>query len=335
MKPSPISKWLDQDGKSIHISEFFLEKKSYPYLYQDDEQYAQQRVEQGFHDVEFPVEQLSPKGLSLLLYLFSLKEKAESQPVVVSTVGAFEKLVQLMNQSPPGTRLTMIVQFTDAENIKLRNAFFSTLHKTVCQFEKMSTFLRMLSLDGTNASSYGNICYRLAKRALSQEVVVYLIALRHTFMDRGHEYSRQVDQHSCGIFAIKDARQIHRTHFVSMRGEPKEFESTYPLTPIFLKNIQTRCFSSAVVEAYGDAVVNRKEETLAEIHRHHHGVGYASHFAKKYRQQVLEFLEKYKSNPAFIRECTEKFDGENLILEKLIERYGPEKGLHQTSMQVP
>lgn len=323
MRPSSISSWLDERGDSIQPSEFLLEKTVYPSLYQDDEEYAQQRMKDGFFDVEPPVEQLSPKGLSLMFYLFSQKEHCESQPLVASTVRDFENIVQWVNKAPSGTKITLVVQLTDSENIKLKGTFFPALHKTVCQFEKSPTFLRMLSLDGTNSMSYGLVCYKLAQRALGEGGALRFVSLRHSFIEHGSQFSRQADQHSCGIFAIKDARQMHRDRFFSTSDQPIELESTYPLPPVYLKNVQSHPFSEAIIAAHGACIVTRKQKSLAETHGHH-VIGYAPHFAQKYRQQILGFLEEHQSNPAFIRQCTSQFDAGKLTFEQLIQRYGPE-----------
>lgn len=326
MKIPSISTWLDQQGDSIHISEFLLEKSAFPSLYADDEEYFQQRLRDGFSDVECPVEQLSPKGLSLLCYLFSQKEKCESQPLVVSTVSDFENTVRLINNTAPGTKVTVVVQLTDPQNMRLEKIFFPALHKTVCKFEKEPTFLRMISLDGTNSMTYGLICQKLAKRAIGTEQDLRFISVRHAFIGHGPEFSRQRDQHSCGIFAIKDARQINRDCFFSGQEDPVESESTYPLPAKYLKNLQSLQFSKAILVVEGDTVVTRKQRTLAETHTRHHVGGYASHFSKKYRQQVLEFLAQNESNPAFIRQCTTHYDAGQLTPERLMHRYGPDAG---------
>lgn len=333
MRPSSISSWLDERGDSIQVSEFFLEKKIYPSLYQDDEEYAQQRMKEGFFDVESPVEQLSPKGLSLIFYLFSQKEHCESQPLVVSTVKDFENIVQWASKAPSGTKITVVVQLTDSENIKLKGTFFPALHKTVCQFEKSPTFLRMLSLDGTNSMTYGLVCYKLAQRALGVGGALRFVSLRHSFIAHGTQFSRQADQHSCGIFAIKDARQMHRDRFFSTSNEPLDLESTYPLPPAYLKNVQSPPFSEAIIAAHGTCIVTRKQKSLAETHAHH-VIGYASHFSQKYRQQVLAFLEEHQTTPAFIRHCTSQFDAGKLTFEQLIQRYGPESAHDPASLKV-
>ena len=46
-------------------------------------------------------EQLSPKGLSLLSYLYRQKDMEESQPVVASAIKSFEDIALLVNSAPP------------------------------------------------------------------------------------------------------------------------------------------------------------------------------------------------------------------------------------------
>jgi len=118
---------------------------------------------------------------------------------------------------------------------------------------------------------------------------------------------------------------MNKDTFFSSHENPIESESTYPLPPRYLKNVQSLPLSKAILATHGDTVVTRKQKTLTETHTRHHVGGYSSHFAKKYHHQVLEFLAKNKSNPAFIRECTAQYDAGQLTWERLMDRYAPQE----------
>lgn len=431
----PLSTWIDATGTSIQEDEFFLTKVKYGALYLTPKRREPQSDTKALDDARKPgrrgepVEQLSPKGIAVLLHILGEKE-GKPQPLIASTTSDFLYVIKLIQDSPPGTQVTVIFQPTEG------NVLFSALHKTVFKFEKTDSKVNAIHIDSTGNDTYfsssefwikqagiTNIDFYRAKeledprgypfyglgfdsstseqsileRLQSESVTEYnkipvLIQEGGNFWVYGfkknregvaertlmkisnpelynelffpsyvkemgyiskeiyadvaelglyikikHPYSRQADLYQCGIFAIKDARQLQRDRdFLSKvtlfedkdqeLREQKGHPHFYETPPAYHKGIQSSSFARKAVERHPHTIVTKKGKTLQETYdKHNLEDGYIAHFSKKYHRQVEMFLAEHKDNPAFIRECVEKNDAGRMTLLKLVAIYGPQK----------
>jgi hypothetical protein len=64
------------------------------------------------------IEQLSPKGLALLSYIYAKKDNNVAQPIIASTYTDFKNLIKLFVDASSGVQCTVILQITDTEKPK-------------------------------------------------------------------------------------------------------------------------------------------------------------------------------------------------------------------------
>jgi len=358
-----ISDWLD--AKTISEQEFFLKQKDHPDLYDKaNELYLKSQTDTSSKKFPQPVEQLSPKGLALMSYLYAEKDKNESQPLIASSIEDFIHLIKLIDKSPAGTSLVIIFQPTDSRAKDTEGDYkygsyiaeFPTAHKTVFKVERRDSDILLLNMDGTNKELYGSVGQIVAKSALkphSKESIPKerkVTELIYAYQKNpkvpnpkdGEEIAltRQIDEYQCGVFAHKDARQLTRdeaimTNAFSPESAVKFRNKTIPdlhhydLPPEYFKGTQSSVYTDYADKLHGEKVVSRGGKTLKQVHEKHGPGGYVQHFAQKYHDQVTNFLDKNKEHPDVVREAVEKYDAGKMTLERLAKIYAPKQRRHK------
>lgn len=323
-----ILDWGDEQG-SLSIDNFFLKKDDYSVLYYDAEELHRETQEliansQKPEKIYPPVlEQLSPKGLSLLSYIYSEKDNAESQPVVASTVQSFIDIAKLVESAPAGIAITVIFQPIDiVEADEYLAEYFSQNHKTVCKFEKTENGLRVFQLDSTNNERNSYACKELIKDALPNKDFKFFIQ-KNMDNPKGGTFSRQANAYQCGVFATKDARRMSKD--INFSKNIIASSTMYEIPPSYFKGIQSNTFFSKVLPKYGNNVVNKAGKTLQDVYDKHE-IGYIQYTNEKHNQKILAFLEKHKDDPEYIKKAVEKYSTERMTLERLNTFYSAPEG---------
>lgn len=359
-----ISEWENED--SVSLNEFFLSEQEFPGMYwQAKSRYEKQLAKMNSGEAvstkpDLPVEQLSPKGLAIISYLYALKDRSERQPVIASTVGALHHLIKLVDDAPTGTTITTIFQPTDTDPLGYYEKFYSKVHKTVLKIEKTQTGIQIIHMDGANSLMIGYVCKLEAVKALNENAnnknrsaskMIFLtmrLSDDKPFPKEDNESryeldlrtigyndaigktgtARQSDQYQCGIYATKDARQLNRDRIFTddIREEYSRNKNvelwTYVLPAKYQKSIQSRYRFNPVLEKHGDKVVTRKNKTLKETYIKHAKHGYLHDFSQKYRNAVIKFVQSHESS--FIKAAAEKYDAGKMTASKLASVYGPQ-----------
>lgn len=335
-----ISNWVHP--RAVYIEEFFLTKTGYPLLYKKSlerfEKSKQEAIASGKspETIKEPILQLSPKGLSLLMALFSEKEQTMAQPLIASDIASFLYLIELMRQAPNNIRIVVIYQPTDNQDKLLYNR-----HKTVFKIEKESNTLRIINLDSCGPLfgevTLNNLRDKIAKHDISHFKYLYysqkpLLKIDlHSLLQPDNilaPYSRQQDDYQCGTFAVKDAKQMLRDDNFSKQLEAKRtairfppfvlFEYTIPSN--YYKVVQSEKKISMLLPVFGTDLVTRHGEHLSDTYRKHQIEPYVDHFSEKYRDQVIEFVKTHDTET--IKKATELFDASKMTTERLISIYG-------------
>lgn len=331
-----VSDWEDQEGVSVQEDEFFLREPDFPSLYQDARQ-AYASSERPFE----PIEQLSPKGLALLSALYAEKDGSEKQPVIASTSDDFKRLVALVAKASPGTKVTVIFQMTDAKTRGVLHSQFGDGHKTVCKLERDESGVSVIHMDSTDNDVYSAVCMQMVTKACQREGVAstfyFQRQLNQPSGSKQATFSRQVDGYQCGVFAVKDARELNRDDNFLDNLPNSEIDSefpdlgTYDLPARSYKSVQSRRFSAHVLAEQGDQVVTRRGRTLRETHEKHNVSGYVQHFSQKFHDAVTEAVSRDINQPEKIREAVQQYDAAHMTPQRLQAVYGPEN--HQAAHQ--
>lgn len=293
-----------------------------------------------------PTEQLSPKGLSLLSYLYAKKDHTTQQPLIASSVEDFKHIIKLLDNSKNGTTVTIIFQPAKyIDNYYIQK--FGNVHKTVFKIRKTEKGLYMLNMDSSGYYIYPDTGKNLAEIALEEiaekenrkPTKLFFAKQEHLI---GEDLSRQADEYQCGIFATKDARQLNRDNsilesaFLNKDLSDLNFYTTsYAMPAEYLKGIQSRTLAGKLSERHGETKVTRKGKTLTETQKKIRELKdekgnvlatipeYISYFSKKYQHLVSKFVEDNKENVEKIKAATEEYDAGKMTLEKLEALYGP------------
>lgn len=297
-----ISQWLHPHA--FDISEFFLKKAEYKDLYDD---------------TAGSYEQLSPKGLALLSYLYAQKDGCERQPVIASTLAAFSHVIKLIAAAVEGTQLTVIFQATDA-------SCEYALHKTTCKIERRRDDVLIINMDSTLNKIYPDLCESITRTTLNDLKISYQFYRIAMALNNETSKKRQLDWYQCGIFATKDARQLNRDmHFSTQLMPCSDVLGTFNLPVQYLKSIQSTPYRKQVLLVHGNEIVNRGNMTLSQIYeKYQEPESYARHFSKKYHDKVRVFLNENRENPYDVREYTAMYDAGSLSPERLASIYGPD-----------
>jgi hypothetical protein len=350
MHTKSLPEWeaFASESATIDVDQFFLKITDYPALYKKaielSKQTEAERKESGSENKSkkvflYPIEQLSPVGLAMMSHLYAIKDNSQRQPLIASTVDDFIKLVKLMDQASPGTEVTVILQPTDLEGTYQEN-LFSSVHKTVFKIKKTDADLQMINMDGAASESYGSIIADWTKDALKENSQTILsIGLHENELKKNKKkpedtaketFSRQTSEYECGVFAIKDARQMNRdSGFVENimveknKSTAEEDESTYRynLPPDYLKSIQSNTYANQIMPTYGKEEVTRRGKTLEQT-RDKHGDAYIYHFSKKFHDEVQQFVGINKDKVTEIQEAVNRYDAGKITLPELEKRYG-------------
>lgn len=243
-------------------------------------------------------------------------------------------MICLVDNAPPGTQVTCIFQPTESKTRE-----FSHFRKTVFKIEKMeSGEILLINMDGGSNDAYGRFGKIEAYKALQENGNAHdRASTKLNFLSqkltkkseikadsKSDLYSRQNDDYQCGIFAIKDARQLTRNPDFSKslktinEDDDSDLSSGfYDLPPQYLKNIQSREYSQYILNEHGDEVVTRKGKTLRQTHEHYNVSGYSRHFSEKLHKSVADFLEANKDNPEKIRKAVEMYDADKMTLDRI------------------
>jgi len=356
---NPLSKWkqlydLKNDQKFENfLSEFFLRRKSLPELYAKAIELSNlsetEKIQKGFRPEKTfpePIDQLSPKGLAIMSYLYAQKDKTDKQPLIASTTHAFKRLIRLIDRASLGTEVTVILQPTDDTR---------PTHKIVSKIKKTAANIQIVYMDATNnpnpaISASHWALYTLQEHALRTEKtptpLLFGIQKNHPSA-KGKPFSRLTNGYECGTIAIKDARQMNRdSHFVSniIQGKnkhtPADMDVTedsntgdssnlyyYDVPPDYLKGIQSDTYAKEMLRIHGHQVVTLtgKEpapRTLEQTYAKHRDQ-YVQHFSQKFYDAVETFVKENRDKIEHIKEVTRHYDAEKITLEELERRYGP------------
>lgn len=298
----PISEWLYPDA--FDIDEFFLKKATYKELYED---------------TDCSHEQLSPKGLALLSYLYAQKDGLERQPVIASTGAAFSHVIKLIATASEGTQITVIFQATD-ESPEY------ALHKTTCKLERRKNDVLIINMDSTINKHYPDFCESITRATLNEMNLSYQFYRIAMASSKEIQKKRQLDWYQCGVFATKDARQLNRDKNLSAQLTfRQDLPGTFDLPVNYLKSIQSSSYRKDALLKHGNEIINRANMTLAEIYdKYSEPEAYARHFSTKYYNTVRAFLNEHRDNPHRVRECTAMYDAGSLMPERLALIYGPD-----------
>lgn len=341
----PISSWRNQEG--VSLEELFITKEENPRFYDTAErlhQETQQQIRAGkppskqFYE---PVEQLSPKGLALMSYIYARKDKSEKQPLIASSKEDFKNFIKLMGNAKEGSELTLIVQLTDNTH-----PFGSKGHKTTFKIRKNKSFIEMVNIDSVSDGIFGWVAAELAETALKENIatlgkdstpqikMAYQKVHKKPEQYKKHKqsdfFSRQSSDYECGVFAIKDAREANRDPdfmdqvFTKGKADEKDPDYSYDIPKKFLKSIQSRAYMGEIEPSHGKEIVTRRGKTLKETwEKHEARGGYVYHFSKKFKDYVKNFYEQNKNNPEVIKQAINKYDAGKITAEELEKRYGP------------
>lgn len=322
-----VSDWTESSEETLQ-SDCILTEPEHPRLYGDArEAYETQKL--NFE----PIEQLSPKGLALLMSCFADKEGHEAQPVVASCIDDLKHATGLVCDAPVGTQLTLIFQMTDKGMLGPFFGKFGREHKTVLKLEKTEAGVEVVHMDSTNNDVYQTICMALVTSVCQKKDVKWTFYSQDQIMSPNKEnttFSRQVDAYQCGTFAIKDARMLNRdeaflTHVKTRQAYPEISEiRQYEMPAAAFKSIQHRGFTQHALNTHANTEVTRKGRTLQQTHEKHQATGYIQHFSQKYRDIVMQKIESPNSTPESIRAAVEQYDAGSLTPERLAAVYGPE-----------
>ncbi len=343
---TPISNWVS--ANTVFIEEFFLTKTGCPAFYE----LAMKRYNESLTTLagEPPIEQLSPKGIALLSYIHSEKEKIASQPLMASDENSLIHIIKLVRDAPSGTKVTVIYQPTDSRDPQL----IFPRHKTVFKLDKIDNELRIVNLD-----SMGPVFGELTLDWIKTAIFISAYFSGNSWNERGlagtriryfsqealpkptgGQFNRQQDDYQCGIFAIKDARQMMREPGFVDNLESRKIPIQHPPIQInsfkvparYYKSVQSRQFSEYLLPTLGDEIVTKKGNTLRETHEKHHVSQYVSHFSKKYREQVTHFVQTHEPNQ--VKMATLQFDAATMTAERLVAIYGPQQPSADQSKQL-
>lgn len=366
-----ISEW--ENSSQVFEHEFFLTFKEFKDLYAKAmDQYNQfERSSQIKSTPQFgkprkkrfkPIEQLSAKGLALMSYLYAIKDHNKKQPIIASSVNDFKHMIRLIDKAQPGTKVTVTFQSIDAPG-QFWPRVISKSHKTLVKLERTEDGVRIIHMDPTNNSLYGQYCQSLAVEALEENVKMtqmpkeHPVVLKPTALKFAYQrnpknpkadskkpqtavFSRQVNEYECGVIVSKDGRVLNRDdHFSDQVFTIENYDASkqyylYDLPPQHLKSVQSRPFAEYVLKEHGDKKANRSQKTLAHIYQKHPELSYTQHFSEKMRGSVLGYLHKYKENPKKIMEDVAMYDAANMTLERLNAEFGPPKALQARSQNI-
>lgn len=334
-----ISNWRDE--KKIFLEEFILDEKEYPSIYSGPkflyEEYLKQMESRVTPKklIHPPVVQLSPKGIALTSYLYSLKDKNEAQPLVASTQADLRRIVTMIDNAPIGVDVTVIFQPTDV--------YSGRDHKTVGKFVKTADGIRCINMDSIVNPKYdtvflNNITTALRDNANQQnrtKTRLYIAFQNNPTFESGNAgntlLSRQVDEYQCGTYAIKDGRQIAKDSTIFTKVFDKNNKTKidngdyvlydYDIPPEFLKPVQSSIYREVAAKKHGEKVVTRKGKTLSQVFDKYKNIGYVNKFSQKLLAQVTTFIDKHKDNPSLLRAVTEKYDAGKITDQDLARIY--------------
>ncbi len=333
-----VSEW---ESDQISVDDFFLSKINYPSLYSGEEwryheyQVAIQNGKMPGKVILPPEEQLSPKGLALISHLYSERDKSEVQPLICDSIRGLHHVTALMDDAPLGTSVTVIFEPTnldDASHIGAWHMLFSAAHKTVFKFDRTAAGVRVICVDGTNNDAYSSFPMIEMVKALQENAKRNNKPMTHLDVYKGitKPDDRQKSGFECGIFAIKDARQVNQDsrfdegYLAAAEAQQVYLDNAasykYIMPTSYLKSSQSRTAYKEILKENKDEVVTMKGKTLQQAYDKYED-SYANYFAKKYNKQVRAFIEG--KSLAEIKEIVEKYDASKMTMERLIAIYGP------------
>lgn len=330
-----VSEW--NQSQEVLIDEFFLKMKDFPMMYRD----AQTRFELykagklPGKEIKAPAEQLSPKGLALMSYIYAQVDNDPAQPLVSDSIESLHHISKLMDDARPGTVVTLI--FQPAGKIGSRSQtkgvwanFFASVHKTTVRLERQEDGLLAIGMDGTNNTVYPELVADEIAHSLEQNAAEKKRKATDVFfyMGKAETDSRQKSFFECGIFATKDARELNRDLAFQIDFDTATEESvkdnlhiyTYTLPTVCLKSAQSKTDLAETLEELGETVVTRKGKTLAEK-IDQFGGSYAQHYAEKYNELVKNFVAKH--NAEEVKLAVSTYNAHAMTAEKLADIYGP------------
>lgn len=248
-------------------SAFFIRFKSFPFLYNQAIAFSKlSKKEKIAQDIDpkknfpEPIEQLSPKGLALLSYLYAKKDLNDRQPLIASTIADFKHLVILLDNALFETTVTVLFQATDAKA--------HIFHKTACLLRKNICGFHILTIDSTKHLSRTLALYILVDKALTQnasslarpKTILFTAIQKICLKDKtkgvedSNTYGRQANKYECGTFATKDARQLNRDlAFIESIMGPYPPLSTSSKTPL-----EAKCSIQDILDNGTDTIDNAK-----------------------------------------------------------------------------
>lgn len=268
-----------------------------------------------------PMTQLSPKGLAILSHLFAEKEDDPRQPLIASSSDALSHIAQLMFESKNGTQCAVIFQPAGDGDLPYG---VSSGHKTTVHFEKKDNGLFVICTDSVNNDwTYEFIKQKILSSINKQEsdkIFFYK-------PDKSCKAARQKDVYQCGIFAIKDARELNRN-----RSKYILDNNTYTYTvqnPAYFKMVQSEREQDEYAQRFSESAANRKNESLATVYQKkrvkssENPLPYVGYFSRKYFILVKKYWEENQSNNDKMRSDISQYDAQKMTSELLHSVYGP------------
>jgi hypothetical protein len=287
------------------------------------------------------INQLTVKGLSLLLALFAEKEASENQPIIAGSIDSLMRLAALIDNSAPGTELSVIFTpevdteetWTAALGKKTYARAFSWFHKTTFILRKNTIEkMEVIHIDGiaTNCD-YFDIPNKLILKALSSNAkkhdraTTQMISYEPNYPDNlqveperkfnGSRYvnvipklQRQENTYICGVYAIKDARLFTRSFTPNLTGD------VYFADTEFGKyQYQNYIVPPSILRS------SQSEETLQYLTANANNL---QAIVNRKQSTLVAFFDKYKQAGSYINKFANKY------LDKIaqyVETAAPEK----------
>lgn len=303
----------------ISEDSLFLKKKDHQGLYRvalakalhDEQKPEEKSAVKKFPE---PVEQLSPAGIALNLYIQSKKDKSNVYPLLADSIDALYETIDSLLISPFNSKITIILQPThlgrETKDDFEDNYSLSESHKSVLHIERTSEGLRVIHVD--SLVGYGDTKLRAIFRDRILKKMKDDDFLLEWFQEDPKHKDRQKDEYQCGIFAMKDAIQVSRDASFSEkikksselmqendeRSKLRIKVYSYTLPPEYLKSLQSEKEGKAVLQAHGDEIVTRKKESLGGVFKKHEKKpgGYVHYFSEKYQKNLIKFFKENESS---------------------------------------
>jgi hypothetical protein len=286
--------------------------------------------------------QLTPKGLSLLMYIFAQKEENANQPVVAGNIASLERVVGLIDDSEPGTELTVIFtastdtddNWTETLGKKKYGRDFSSFHKTSLTLRKgLDGKFEVVHLDSISGNTdLIEIPNKLILKALEINAVrnnrepTKMLSYEPVYPDdesrtrrefNGQRYveekvkfARQRDKYNCGVYAVKDARYLTRNPTLDLIGKASEVEMESGMYECQKFSATAAMIRSTQVSPTFDLLKSGKYDLKAPVNRK--------------GAPLVAFLDKYTQAGNYIDKFGRKYLA---VVENVIEKNGLEESL--------